>query len=175
MKSLYVAFFFLFSLSLAAQPVDMIKEAGFDVGDRSLAVINMLLKKGAKIEKEVLSNPSAVYTIRNFHPFGIKSDKSIFIFEDDTLRRMVFFPINDYSTAIIPYIRLHSRLNGTNPPIKAGKIKTGSQALYASTVGNDEYGKAQFEFSLYEKNRRRVLILGKGDLDPDEEEKTKEK
>lgn len=174
MKSLYIAFFFLVSVPLAAQPVDMLKEAGFDVGYRSLAVINMLLKKGAKIEREELSNPKAIYSIRNFHPFGIKSEKSIFEFHDDTLRRMVFFPINDYAAAIIPYIRLHARLNGTNPPIGAGKIKAGSQALYASTVGSDEYGKAQFEFSLYEKNRRRVLILGKGDLDSDEQDKKKE-
>lgn len=172
MKALHLIFFVVFSLPLAAQPVDMVKEAGFDVGYRSLSVINMLLKKGARIEREELSNPKAIYSIRNFHPFGIKSEKSIFEFQDDTLRRMVFFPVNDYATAIIPYIRLHARLNGTNPPVGAGKIKAGSQALYASTVGSDEYGKAQFEFSLYEKNRRRVLILGKGDLDPDEEKKT---
>lgn len=173
MKSLHIFFFVVFSLPLAAQPVDMIKEVGFDIGSRSLPIINLLLKKGAKIEHEELSNPNSTYTIRGFHPFGIKSEQAIFIFHDDTLRRMVFFPVNDYATSIIPYIRLHARLSGTNPPATETKLKKGSDALYASIVGSEDYGRTRFEFSLYGKNRRRVLIYGKGDKDPDEEEKQK--
>jgi hypothetical protein len=152
----------------------MMKEAGFDIGSRSLPVITMLLQKGARIEKETVNNPEVTYQIKNFNPFGIKCERALFIFNDDTLRRAVFIPINDYGLGIIPYIRLHSRLSGTNPPVRDTKgIKASSSALYASTVGSDYIGQAQFEFSLSNTGKRRILLYAKGDPDPDEEKEDK--
>lgn len=161
---------------LSAQSFDMLREGGFSIGSRSLSVITMLLQKGAKIETETLNNPEVSYVVKNFHPFGIKCEKAIFVFHDDTLRRAAVFPINDYGQGLIPYIRLHARLSGANPPARdVSGLKSSSSALYASTVGSEYFGQPRFEFSLSNQGKRRILIFAKGDPDPDDEKKEAKK